>query len=152
VSWLIRRGAGIALLALVALPASALATTDRADYATQVNTICARTAGNDFAELAALRAVPAAPGDEALVSSWLDVRQRRLDLSRELTKIDRQANKLVKRTRTTLSIEVLIRIDRKVKKLDKRAGQVENKVIALESQDDDLGTQLGATECVIDIK
>ena len=145
-------GIAVALIAFAALPAVASATTDRADYAAQVNSICASAKGTDFAELAALRSVPAAPGDEGIVSDWLNARERTLDLNRQLNQLDRQVNKLVKRTRLTLSIETLIRIDRKVKKLDRRAAHVEDKLIAAEDQDDDLGSLLGATNCVIDIQ
>lgn len=146
-----RRAAGVALLALALLPASALAATDRADYAAQASAVCASAPGNDFKELAALRSVSAAPGDDGLVASWLDARERRLDLSKELGQIDRRVHKLSNRTRTTHSIETLIRIDRKIKKLDRRAAHVEDKLISAESQDDDLGSQLGATACIIDI-
>jgi hypothetical protein len=145
-------GIAVTLIALAGLPSAALATSDRADYAVQVNSICASARGTDFAELAALRSVPAAPGDEALVSSWLDARERTLDLNRQLRQLDRQVNKLVKRTRSTLRIDTLIRIDRKVKKLDRRADGVEDKLISAEDVDDDLGSQLGATDCVIDLK
>ena len=136
---------------LAGFPAAAFATADRAEYAAQVNSICAAT-GNDFTELAALRKVAAAPGDEALVSGWLQTRERRLDLRRQLTGIDNQVKKLVRRTKTTHSIETLINIDRKVKKLDRRADGVETKLVSAEDQDDEQGTQLGATACVIDIQ
>jgi hypothetical protein len=146
-----RRAAGVALLALAALPASAVAATDRADYAAQANSVCASAKGNDFAELTGLRSLTPAPGDEVLVASWLDARQRRLELGRELKQIDRQVNKLVKRTARTRNIDTLIRIDRKVRKLDRRADHVQDKLISAEIQDDDLGTELGATGCIIDV-
>jgi hypothetical protein len=143
---------GIACALLGALPAAAFAATDRADYAAQVNSICAGPGGNDLTKLAALRKVVPAPGDEALVSSWLEARERRLDLRSELSQIDRRVRKLVKKTRATRSIATLIAIDRKVKKLDRRAAAVQDKLITAEVQDDELGTLLGATACVIDIQ
>jgi hypothetical protein len=146
------RIAGIALVALAILPASALATTDRSDYAAQANAVCSLAPGSDLAELAKLRSVAPAPGDEGAVSSWLNARERRLDLDKQLTKIDRQVKKLNSRTKRIHSIETLMKIDRKVRKLDHRAAGVQTKLIDAEDQDDLLGTALGATACVIDIQ
>jgi hypothetical protein len=101
------------------------------------------------AELGQLRSVPAAPGDEVLVSSWLDTRQMILDLSAQINRIDRRVAHLLERF-TTRSIRELNRLERKIRVLDKRAGQLNNRLISLESQDDDLGTELGATSCTVE--
>ena len=189
----------IALVALALLPSTALATTDRTDYAAQVNPICVSASARDqqlsvqaeerfaqlhrelrrargqrrekllardrklsavlpnrhlgirYDELRSLRSVAAAPGDEIAVSSWLDARKSSLDLNRRLNQIDQKAERLFKLTAKTISIDVLDGINRKIRKLDKRANRVENQVIAAESTDFDLATELGATECVADI-
>jgi hypothetical protein len=189
----------IALVAIAVLPSTALATTDRTDYAAQVNPICVAASARDqqlsqqaeerfaqlhrqlrkargqrrdkllaldrklstrrpdrhlairYDELRSLRSVAAAPGDEILVSTWLDTRKASLDLNHRLNRIDQKVERLFKLTSKTLSIDVLTGLDKKIRKLDKRASRVENNVIAAESTDFDLATELGATECVADI-
>jgi hypothetical protein len=99
------------------------------------------------AELGQLRSVPAAPGDESLVLSWLDTRKAILDLSAQVNLIDRRVDSLLGRF-TTRSIPELNRLERKIRKLDKRAGQLNNQLISLQNLDDDLGTELGAASCI----
>jgi hypothetical protein len=187
-----------ALVAVVTGSATAHAASTRADYAAQVNPICASATAQDqqltarseeelrrihqalkkvegrkrekllardrklssalpdqhlrirYSELARLRAVPAAPGDEGLVATWLDGRKQSLDLTSKVNSIDRRVERLFKRFRTR-DIDELNRLDRKVRVLDKRAAQINNQVFDLETQNDELGTQLGATDCVTDI-
>jgi hypothetical protein len=189
-----------ALVALAVLPSAALATTDRADYAAQVNPICAsanardqqltaqaeerfaqlhrelrkarghrrekllaqdrkltaalpdRHLGIHYDELKRLQTVAAAPGDEFLVSSWLDARKSGLDLNHRLNQIDRRAERLLKRTANTIDIETLNTLDRKIRELDKRANRLENKVISAENTDFDLGSELGANDCITDFQ
>jgi hypothetical protein len=187
----------IALVALAIAPSTVRAATNRAEYAAQVNTICAsanaradelsrqtsqelkrldrklkRATGAQrrrllarrtklslslpgrrlkifSAELGQLRSVPAAPGDESLVTSWLDIRQTILDLSAQVNRIDRRVAQLFERF-TTRSIPELNRLERKVRMLDKRAGQLNNRKISMEGQHDAIGTELGATSCIAD--
>jgi hypothetical protein len=103
-----------------------------------------------YSELAQLRAVAPAPGDDGLVATWLDGRKQNLDLTSKVNSIDRRVERLFKRFRTR-DIEELNRLDRKIRVLDKRANELNNQVFELETQNDELGTQLGATECVTDI-
>lgn len=184
----------LALATVALIPPIAQGATSRADYAAQVNAVCAsanaeadelsrrssqelklldrklkRATGTDrrrllarrerlslslpgrrlkifSAELGQLRSVPAAPGDEGLVSTWLDTRRTILDLSAQVNRIDRRVERLFDRF-TTRSIRELNRLNQRIRKLDKRANQLNNRLISLESQDDSLGTELGATSC-----
>ena len=188
------------MVALAVLPAAALATVDRADYAAQVNPICASANVRDqqltvraeerfaqlhrklrraqgqrretllakdrklslalpdrhlairYDELRGLQTVAPAPGDQSLVSSWLAARRSGLDLNHRLNKLDRRDDRLLKRTAQTIDIETLNRLDRKIRVLDKRASRLENKVIAAESTDFDLGAELGANDCISDFQ
>ena len=189
-----------ATVALAALPSVALATTDRNDYADQVNPICASANAQDqqltaraeerfaqlhrelrrahgqrrekllaqdrkltaalpdrhlaihYDELRRLRTVAAAPGDGLLVTSWLDARKTGLDLTHQLNKLDRRSERLLKATAHTIDIGTLNILDRKIKRLDKRANRLENRVISAESTDFDLGAELGANDCITDFQ
>jgi hypothetical protein len=111
-----------------------------------------RHLGIHYDELKRLRTVPAAPGDELLVSSWLDARKSGLDLNHRLNKIDRRSERLLKRTAQTIDIETLNTLNRKIRELDNRASRLENKVISAESTDFDLGSELGANDCISDFQ
>jgi Skp family chaperone for outer membrane proteins len=178
--------------------ATALATTDRAGYAAQVNPICAAANAQDqrlsdaserefsrihqelkkagerrrekllardrklsaalpdqhlrirYSELARLRDVAAAPGDEGLVSGWLAARKAVLDLSTQVNRLDRQVDRLHKRFLTT-DLQLLNELDRKIRQIDQRVDKINNKLISAEDTELDLGTQLDATDCVNDV-
>jgi hypothetical protein len=183
-----------AAFAIGASPASA--TTDRADYAAQVNPICASTNAQikqlietfeqelrrldrkankargkkrdklearieqlftqlpgeslaiSYAELAQLRSVNAAPGDDGLVSTWLANRQKILDLSAQANRIQKRADRLINRTFKVHSFRAFTRLTRRVNALQRKAYQVYEQIEPLADKDVELGTQLGATYCV----
>jgi hypothetical protein len=112
----IRLSAVAIILIALLTAARASATTDRADYAAQVNSICAGTnarveplvdsrARNATkrslkilrGELGALGRVVPAPGDEALVSSWLAARRSIQDLVERDVALTRSLQRLEKK-------------------------------------------------------
>jgi Skp family chaperone for outer membrane proteins len=103
-----------------------------------------------YSELARLLDIAAAPGDEGLVSGWLDARKVVLDLSTQVNRLDRQVDRLHKRFLTT-DLQLLNELDRKIRQIDQQIDKLENKLISAEDTELDLGTQLGATDCVNDV-
>jgi uncharacterized phage infection (PIP) family protein YhgE len=184
----------VALIALAITAAVAEATTDRAEYAGQVNPICAsanrqikqlyetfeqavdrinsklnsargkkrtrlanqidklffrlpdQTLAVSYAELAQLRLIAPAAGDETLVSDWLSNRQLLLDLSAQYNQLEKQSEKLF--NRTSHSFRGFRKLQRRQHQLDQRANQLYQQFEPLGEKDVELGTQLGATYCV----
>jgi hypothetical protein len=174
--------------ALLAAPVAS-ATTDRANYAAQVNPICASAnaqheaayeaflakakrqarkqkgrRGNssapfNFASLirqgeridgatqSALEAIPAAPGDEGIVATWLRVRRDRLNLDMKANKLtiqmDRMFNQLGKG-----SPRAFTKFERRMRRIDRQYSRLLRQGETLSDQNLELGTQLGATYCV----
>ena len=197
-AWLESSAVAVALLALAVACSTALATTDPADYAAQVNPICAAANSQDqrlsdaaerefsrihrelrkagdrkrqkllardrklsaalprqhlqirYRELDRLRAVAAAPGDEGVVAGWLGARKAVLDLSGQVDRLDRRIDRLHKRF-LTRDLELLNELDLKIRTLDRKIAKISNKLIQAEDTELDLGTQLGATDCVNDV-
>jgi hypothetical protein len=158
-----------ALVGVVAAP-SASATADRAEYVAQVNPICTATNaqlekkgnkafkgspnnpiaalvkllgyGNKVVgrEIARIAAVPAAPGDETLVASWVQ----------SLRNAKRQGEKIVPVFKQIFrSLKHLDKTGPKqFARLEKRLKRVSNAAVRAYNSSDSLGTQLGLTECV----
>jgi hypothetical protein len=186
----------VAMAALAISASSANATTNRADYAAQVNPICAsanaqikqlfetfdqelsrldrkankargrkqeqlearieklftqlpgQSLAIAYAALAQLRSVSAAPGDEALVSTWLANRQTILDLSEQANRIQKRADRLFNRAFKGRSFRAFTRLTRRVDALQRKAYRIYEQIEPLADKDVELGTQLGATYCV----
>ena len=152
-----------ALLALTAVPASAAAT--RAEYAGQVNTICASVGDNVNRALKKLgkkkdpkslfrvlervnkvlrrmvngvAQVPAAPGDEALVADWVASLRRVTRLTDRVTDLTR---KLFRAFKKPPKPKALI-------KLGFQLDQASSRLLEAADLSTTLGIELGATECV----
>lgn len=184
----------IALIALAVAACPASATTDRSDYATQVNTVC--KSGNTqqkqlfdnfeqterqldakanklrgkkrrkiqkraeslfdqlpnqslaiFAtEVTQLAQVPAASGDEGLVSEWIAGRRSLLDLLTQTNAIELRIEHLFDNV-TFRSPRGFRKLDRKEKRLQRQANLLYQQIEALAEKDLELGTELGATYC-----
>jgi ribosome-associated translation inhibitor RaiA len=194
----IATGVAVAALAMAATPARA--TTDRADYDAQVNSICkvsnaqqeqfidsleqtlarldrrahklrgkkrqkirqreerlfeqapSQSLAIVSAELAQLKAVLPAPGDEALVSEWLAKRDLEVQLYVQTIQIDAQIDKVYdidlfahnyKQLRKKIR-----RQDRQLKRLRRQENSLYEQLEATYKADLELGTQLGANYCV----
>jgi hypothetical protein len=153
--------------AIIATPASA--TTDRTDYAAQVNSIC--VAANDQVEplvdgharnatkralailrreLGSLGAVSPAPGDDALVSSWLTTRRSIQDLVERDVAISRRLQRLEDkffkgRRHSTPRLKSILRrtgrMGHTISRLEGRVGQAAD-------AEENLAFTLGALDCI----
>jgi hypothetical protein len=194
----IAAGVAVTALAIVAAPASA--TTDRADYDAQVNSICkaSNTQQEQFvdsleqtlhrldrrshklrgkkrrkieqrierlfeqapsqslaivsAELAQLKAVSPAAGDETLVGEWLAKRDLEVQLYLQSIQIEAQIDKVFEKDFVAHSYKQLLkktrRQDRLLKRLQRQENSLYEQLEAANKADLELGTELGATYCV----
>jgi hypothetical protein len=97
-------------------------------------------------ELASLRAVAPAPGDETLVADWLNARGLQIALYRQILPIEKQIEKLF--FASPRSPGKYERIERRLKKLERRSNQIYAQLLAAYENDIELGAQLGASYCV----
>jgi hypothetical protein len=102
------------------------------------------------AELAQLKLIAPAPGDETLVSDWLANRQQIQDLTRQANALEKRANRLFDRAFTKHSFQAYKKLTRKVDRLERQVNQIYRQVEPLTNKDVEIGTQLGATYCVTD--
>jgi hypothetical protein len=194
----IATGVAAAALAIAAAPASA--TTDRADYDAQVNSICKASNAQQeqfidsleqtlhrldrrahklrgkkrqrieqriemlfeqapsqslaivSAELAQLKAVLPAQGDEALVGEWLAKRDLEVQLYVQTIQIEAQIEKIFGKDLFAHNLKRLLkktrRQDRQLKRLQRQENSLYEQLDAAYKADLELGTELGATYCV----
>lgn len=101
-------------------------------------------------ELAQLKQVASAPGDEALVSSWLANRQTMQDLNKQFNVLEARIERLFNREFKRRIIRSFDKLQRKENGLEKKADAIYQQLEPLRNNDVQLGTQLGATYCVTD--
>ncbi|HEY7122256.1 MAG TPA: hypothetical protein VH329_06820 [Solirubrobacterales bacterium] len=100
-----------------------------------------RALGVEAGEFAQLQQVPPAEGDESLVTSWLAARQGVLAFDRRLHRLDAQLISQALHIRTRKDDLRLDRLEAKEQRLGDRSAP-------FLQGDKELGTELGATECV----
>jgi hypothetical protein len=98
-------------------------------------------------EVAQLTQVPAAPGDEGLVSDWISGRVSLVDLVRQSNAIELRIEHLYDNV-VFRSPRGFRKLDRKEKRLQRQANSLYQQIRALSDRDLELGTELGATYCV----
>jgi hypothetical protein len=164
---LIALATGLIALAIGATQASA--TADRADYAAQVDAICAGTSARAQPlvdrhtpkatkrglallrrELRSLRRIAPAPGDEALVSSWLSLRssiqglvERDIAISRHLQRLEEAF--FNGRGHPTRRLKSLFR---RVGQMGRTINRLEGRVGRAVDAEAGLSYTLGATDCI----
>jgi hypothetical protein len=100
-------------------------------------------------ELGRLKQVPAAPGDEKLVSDWLAARQQVLDLTTQANALARVEDRLFTRAfEKVTSLRKFIRLQKKVSAIDRQLNVLQSQIDPLYRQDIELGAKLGAAYCV----
>jgi hypothetical protein len=154
-------------LATTAIPA--FATTDRADYASQVDPICVRASAHLEPlldrrapkatkralailrrELASLRRVAAAPGDQALVSSWLATRKSIRDLVKRDVGLARRLQRLEDKffsgkADSTRRLKPFIQ---RIGRMGRTINKIEGRVNTAADTDESLAFTLGAIDCI----
>jgi ribosome-associated translation inhibitor RaiA len=101
------------------------------------------------AEVARLKQVSAAPGDESLVSDWLAARQEVVDLSAESNTLQREEDRLFTRTYAGAhSLRKFLRLQKRLSVLDRQLNVLEAQLDPLYTKDIELGAKLGASYCV----
>lgn len=99
--------------------------------------------------LAQLKLVPPAPGDDGIVSEWLATRQALHDLSAQSNALERRILRLFTRQfERARSFRAFLRLDRKLKRLERQANALQAQLLPLYEKDIELGAKLGATYCV----
>ena len=101
-------------------------------------------------ELAQLKQVASAPGDEPLVSTWLANRQTMQDLNKQFNVLEARIERLFNREFKRRIIRSFEKLERKENRLQKKADAIYARLEPLRNGDVQLGTQLGATYCVTD--
>jgi hypothetical protein len=110
--------------------------------------ISERTLAISAAALGQLRQVAPAPGDEALVTSWLANRQMIQELGERSARLERQSLRLFNRSDRIHSIRGLKRLEQKERRLNRQSNRLYAQLEPAYELDVELGTQLGATYCV----
>jgi hypothetical protein len=162
-------GLPVIVIALAITATPAFATTDRTDYASQVNSICAgasvqveplvdsrgrKASKRGLAilrrELSSVRRVAPAPGDQALVSSWLDTRdsiqhlvERDVDLARRLQRLE---DKFFSGKET--STRRLKPFIQRVGRMGRTINWLEGRVSRASETEESLAFTLGAIDCI----
>jgi hypothetical protein len=164
------RGAiSIIVIALAITAAQASATTDSADYARQVNAICAKAGARVQVlvdsrarnatkrslailrrELGSLRQVAPAPGEEALVSSWLSTRRSIQKLTERDVALARRLQRLEDKffngkQHSAQGLEPLIR---RVGRMGHSINRLEGRVSRAAESEANLAFTLGALDCI----
>lgn len=108
--------------------------------------------GLESAELAQLKSVLPAPGDESLVRDWLASRELKLSLYQQSIPIEQRIETVYEKPIDANSLKKferkLKRQDRQVKRLERQLDSLYDQSEAAGKVDLELGTQLGATYCV----
>jgi hypothetical protein len=100
-------------------------------------------------EIARLRQVSPAPGDEALVSDWLSARQSTLDLTSQENALSRREDRLFTRTfEHTKSLRQFIKAQKRLSILDRQIAVLQSQLEPIYRQNVELGAKLGAAYCV----
>jgi hypothetical protein len=102
------------------------------------------------AELAQLKQVAPAAGDESLVANWLGNRQAIQDLNAQFNALEQRIERLFTREfkRRRFNLKAFERSERKQKRLEAQATALYEQLEQAENKDVEFGTQLGATYCV----
>jgi hypothetical protein len=101
------------------------------------------------AALAQLQLVPPAPGDEGLVTEWLATRQALQNLSAQSNALVQRIDRLFTRQFQDIrSYRAYLRLEKKLKRLERKANALQAQIIPLYEKDIELGAKLGATYCV----
>jgi hypothetical protein len=102
------------------------------------------------AELAQLKQVAPAPGDETVTSNWLANRQAIQDLDAQFDALEQRIEKLFARafSRRRIKVDTFAKVERKQKRLEAQANVIYEQLEQAGNKDVELGTQLGATYCV----
>jgi hypothetical protein len=101
----------------------------------------------DESELANLRQVAPAPGDDGLVNDWLSSRALQIELYREALRLDARLEKLFETGPGKIGFEGFFK---KLAKIERRYEQIAEQAFAAFDTDIELGARLGASYCITD--